>query len=112
LMMRRPPRSTLFPYTTLFRSNILHTTFDATLALTGPPAINTTVTFDVTGGVDGEIYGIIYSGDVAGGLFPLILFGDGDPRFLFLDINTAGIVTSGVLSGRGEAHGPGASSQH
>src|SRR2546430_13513896 len=24
LMIRRPPRSTLFPYTTLFRSNILH----------------------------------------------------------------------------------------
>src|SRR5688572_31788803 len=23
-MMRRPPRSTLFPYTTLFRSNLLH----------------------------------------------------------------------------------------
>src|SRR5258708_36060182 len=24
LMIRRPPRSTLFPYTTLFRSSILH----------------------------------------------------------------------------------------
>src|SRR2546428_9370158 len=24
-MIRRPPRSTLFPYTTLFRSNALHT---------------------------------------------------------------------------------------
>src|SRR2546425_4291895 len=23
-MIRRPPRSTLFPYTTLFRSNVLH----------------------------------------------------------------------------------------
>src|SRR5438270_5422696 len=23
-MLRRPPRSTLFPYTTLFRSNLLH----------------------------------------------------------------------------------------
>src|ERR1041385_9288530 len=25
LMIRRPPRSTLFPYTTLFRSNVQHT---------------------------------------------------------------------------------------
>src|SRR3712207_7519065 len=25
LMIRRPPRSTLFPYTTLFRSSLLHT---------------------------------------------------------------------------------------
>src|SRR3712207_6980320 len=34
LMIRRPPRSTLFPYTTLFRSNLaiwfaLHVVFDA-----------------------------------------------------------------------------------
>src|ERR1035441_8927614 len=28
LMIRRPPRSTLFPYTTLFRSNELKSTFD------------------------------------------------------------------------------------
>src|SRR5437762_10776307 len=26
-MLRQPPRSTLFPYTTLFRSNILHRNF-------------------------------------------------------------------------------------
>src|SRR3712207_9428525 len=26
-MIRRPPRSTLFPYTTLFRSNIVHLLF-------------------------------------------------------------------------------------
>src|SRR5256885_2710593 len=26
-MIRRPPRSTLFPYTTLFRSNLLHAAF-------------------------------------------------------------------------------------
>src|SRR5438876_6422079 len=29
LMIRRPPRSTLFPYTTLFRSGITHTHFRA-----------------------------------------------------------------------------------
>src|SRR3712207_8934989 len=27
-MIRRPPRSTLFPYTTLFRSDLLHATRD------------------------------------------------------------------------------------
>src|SRR5688572_32222812 len=32
-MIRRPPRSTLFPYTTLFRSRILHVGFEA---VTGP----------------------------------------------------------------------------
>src|SRR3712207_8966470 len=31
LMIRRPPRSTLFPYTTLFRSELIKPTFD------GPP---------------------------------------------------------------------------
>src|SRR2546429_8492689 len=29
-MIRRPPRSTLFPYTTLFRSNIRNDTFEGT----------------------------------------------------------------------------------
>src|SRR3712207_7962300 len=28
LMIRRPPRSTLFPYTTLFRSRMLHAVLD------------------------------------------------------------------------------------
>src|SRR3712207_9556350 len=31
-MIRRPPRSTLFPYTTLFRSSILEVTRERTLA--------------------------------------------------------------------------------
>src|SRR5688572_33262727 len=39
LMMRRPPRSTLFPYTTLFRSgvpfNVTVTALDASEAVTG-----------------------------------------------------------------------------
>src|SRR3712207_9148245 len=29
LMIRRPPRSTLFPYTTLFRSDLIHNRFAA-----------------------------------------------------------------------------------
>src|SRR5258708_17357966 len=51
LMIRRPPRSTLFPYTTLFRSNdtlsnsgTLKATLNSTLEL-----INTTVTNAITG---------------------------------------------------------------
>src|SRR3712207_7647523 len=36
LMIRRPPRSTLFPYTTLFRSPAIHTTIVATTAAISP----------------------------------------------------------------------------
>src|SRR3712207_7049876 len=40
LMIRRPPRSTLFPYTTLFRSDVgLTTCRDAAGAVTLPPAV-------------------------------------------------------------------------
>src|SRR2546430_11328797 len=35
-MIRRPPRSTLFPYTTLFRSQSFHRAVDAFIG--GPPA--------------------------------------------------------------------------
>src|SRR3989441_12403791 len=41
-MIRRPPRSTLFPYTTLFRSN------NATCALPGTPAGSALVSGDGT----------------------------------------------------------------
>src|SRR2546422_8382947 len=34
-MIRRPPRSTLFPYTTLFRSGILRVTTTGSIALIG-----------------------------------------------------------------------------
>src|SRR2546425_5786421 len=43
-MIRRPPRSTLFPYTTLFRSKVLSPRpgyFDSWLVEAGPPAIMT-----------------------------------------------------------------------
>src|SRR5256885_5140778 len=36
-MIRRPPRSTLFPYTTLFRSALNNVEFDDRLAGTGIP---------------------------------------------------------------------------
>src|SRR3712207_7850362 len=47
-MMRRPPGSTLFPYTTLFRSGFDHPVCDeyyaaAAAALIGPPAGDRTV---------------------------------------------------------------------
>src|SRR2546430_14412396 len=38
LMIRRPPRSTLFPYTTLFRSHLVLMTIAAPLILAGIPA--------------------------------------------------------------------------
>src|SRR3712207_8757248 len=43
-MIRRPPRSTLFPYTTLFRSRAPTSTAAATNGTTSaPPTINTSV---------------------------------------------------------------------
>src|SRR3712207_7631846 len=39
-MIRRPPRSTLFPYTTLFRSRFEPTKFDAVLTDLGMPGMN------------------------------------------------------------------------
>src|SRR5688572_31899380 len=38
LMIRRPPRSTLFPYTTLFRSEVARRTGTTVLALHAPQA--------------------------------------------------------------------------
>src|SRR3712207_7749619 len=37
-MIRRPPRSTLFPYTTLFRSELLKEALDCKLSLISAPA--------------------------------------------------------------------------
>src|SRR5437016_14432938 len=39
-MIRRPPRSTLFPYTTLFRSNVKTTVSQADVNLIGAAAID------------------------------------------------------------------------
>src|SRR3712207_8676145 len=47
-MIRRPPRSTLFPYTTLFRSHLLREVFEGHLsgsAVGGSNAISITVRF-------------------------------------------------------------------
>src|SRR5260370_9285225 len=38
-MIRRPPRSTLFPYTTLFRSSTGSTTTDSCFAVDSPQAL-------------------------------------------------------------------------
>src|SRR3712207_7500990 len=53
-MIRRPPRSTLFPYTTLFRSNTLRYHY------TGVPISGTSFLSELTAGVqpfNGEYYG-------------------------------------------------------
>src|SRR2546427_10123683 len=39
LMIRRPPRSTLFPYTTLFRSRCSLTTRTSTMMVSGRPTL-------------------------------------------------------------------------
>src|SRR2546427_8838147 len=38
LMIRRPPRSTLFPYTTLFRSNTTRSSVSTAITASGRPA--------------------------------------------------------------------------
>src|SRR3712207_3688050 len=50
LMIRRPPRSTLFPYTTLFRSQLLQQDNGAFVDLGGQVAYNLAAE-----GVDGEV---------------------------------------------------------
>src|SRR3712207_8912891 len=40
-MIRRPPRSTLFPYTTLFRSRPAHPTIAELREVTQPPSVRT-----------------------------------------------------------------------
>src|SRR3989454_9283213 len=40
LMIRRPPRSTLFPYTTLFRSNIVHKPLEQVHVIMGFPGLH------------------------------------------------------------------------
>src|SRR5256885_16558600 len=51
-MIRRPPRSTLFPYTTLFRSDWFYAgVMDAALVLTIDPAY-----FRLTGGIERWLY--------------------------------------------------------
>src|SRR5438034_9299782 len=50
LMIRRPPRSTLFPYTTLFRSWMRSITCSCTSTATSPPITLGAATPSVIGG--------------------------------------------------------------
>src|SRR5256885_11214780 len=61
-MIRRPPRSTLFPYTTLFRSKIQSNTYDAEMGSTGGGVFNT---FLKSGSNDyhGSLFGYIRETD-------------------------------------------------
>src|SRR3712207_7923683 len=52
LMIRRPPRSTLFPYTTLFRSNEVSKEFVPYLRATAERTINGPVNSHITGYAD------------------------------------------------------------
>ena len=47
-MIRRPPRSTLFPYTTLFRSSMFDREFDLGIITTSPSVIYRVVKSDGT----------------------------------------------------------------
>src|SRR3712207_8337652 len=59
-MIRRPPRSTLFPYTTLFRSNLFK--FVGLQVFGGSTVNNIPDTLDVFGrGADGRTLGIPHS---------------------------------------------------
>src|SRR5687768_18258352 len=60
-MLRRPPRSTLFPYTTLFRSDIHRGEF---FSLLGPSGCGKTTTLRMIGGFEEPTYGRIELGGV------------------------------------------------
>jgi hypothetical protein len=86
-------------------TSVLYNTFDMALGLTGVPAIGNQVTFDLTGGLDGEAYGLLYS--AAGtNYIPLSFIGDGDPRWLLLDLFTFDSLGGGTLSNGGQDHFP------
>src|SRR2546425_4705502 len=53
-MIRRPPRSTLFPYTTLFRSPLLQTQFDSSFPALSPDQAHLAFSANDTG--RSEIY--------------------------------------------------------
>src|SRR2546422_6172255 len=55
-MIRRPPRSTLFPYTTLFRSCLVATTVTAVAFLTIPETLVALFTPDPAVIADGSLY--------------------------------------------------------
>lgn len=83
--------------------DVLYGTFDMALGLTGVPAIGNTITVDLTGGADGEAYGLLYS-VAPGGLIPLTFVGDGDPRWLLLDLASFTSLAAGTLSNGGQEH--------
>src|SRR2546426_12053411 len=77
-MIRRPPRSTLFPYTTLFRSNMKIITSAAALTLLGPD-----YTYKTTFLTNGEVRDSLLDGD-------LLVIGRGDPT---ISDNMRGLAT-------------------
>src|SRR3989442_4997351 len=59
LMIRRPPRSTLFPYTTLFRSQYI-TSLNPAPFLTGPSYAGSTDVTQIFRIAPGETFGVMY----------------------------------------------------
>src|SRR3712207_7958134 len=62
-MIRRPPRSTLFPYTTLFRSVSLHVEPGTCVGLLGPNGAGKTTTFYMIVGMVRPNAGEIFLGE-------------------------------------------------
>ncbi|MFN0204876.1 MAG: alpha/beta fold hydrolase [Planctomycetota bacterium] len=85
---------------------IRYNTFDFNLAISGTPSIGSTVSIDTSNGADGDAYWTLVS--ETQGLTPLSLVGDGDPRWLLIDLATSYVVYSGVLSGGGQDSVPAA----
>ncbi len=83
-------------------TSVQFNTFDMALGLTGTPTLGSTITFDVTGGIPGDAYGLFYC--ESPGLFPLSVIGDGDPRWLRLDPLTLNSLNSGTFDLSGEDH--------
>src|SRR5690606_42059655 len=86
LTQRRPPRSTLFPYTTLFRSAILHAVVFLSLALAWRPVLRS------AGSAAGEP-------DRAGQI-ALVQMRRGSPEYLFDDAGSTSASTKDRKSTR------------
>src|SRR2546430_17466229 len=80
-MIRRPPRSTLFPYTTLFRSNWTDGVEFTT--------VNGGITLDLPSDLSTEVRASTVNGDLVTD-FPLLVTGKFGPRHLHGTIGNGG----------------------
>src|SRR5689334_24550685 len=80
LLIRRPPRSTLFPYTTLFRSWVLSLTYFCCCATHSGPIFHT-VSYAITCGIPVMAAVSIYSVEGLAGMGGRVVFGLLGDRF-------------------------------